>query len=82
VRFSGYTPNGETLEISANGGPWTPARRQASSAAFDRGHHASYLTAVPAGTTQVRVRTAGTGPGAPDGNNWYVRDIAIFGNVG
>jgi hypothetical protein len=81
LRFAGYTPNGERLQISANGGRWRPAHRQASSAPFDRGHHASYLTPIPAGTTRVRVRAAGAGPGAPNGNDWYVRDITIFGRV-
>jgi hypothetical protein len=78
LRFAGYTPNGETLEVSANGGPWTATHRQASSAGFDRGHHASYLTPVPAGTTHVQIRAAGGGAGAPDGSNWYVRDITVF----
>ena len=79
LRFSGYTPNGESLELSTDGGAsWTPARRQPSSASFDRGHHASYLTPVPAGTDRVQIRAQGTGPGAPDGGSWYVRDVTIF----
>ena len=82
LRFSGYTPNGETLEFSTDGGAsWTAARRQPSSMSFDRGHHASYWTPIAAGTTQVNIRARGAGPGAPNGSDWYVRDISIFSGV-
>jgi hypothetical protein len=82
LRFSGYTPNGEVLEISTNGGgTWTPAHRQDTTLGYNQGHHASYLTPVPAGTSDVRVRARGGARGAQSGNNWYIRDITIFSNT-
>ena len=56
-------------------------RRQPASQGHTTGHHASYWTPVPFGTSQVNIRARGTGPGAPHGNHWYVRDITIFAGM-
>ena len=79
LRFAGYGPNGETFELSTDGGStWTAARRQPASQGHTNGHHASYWTPIPAGTSQVNIRARGTGPGAPNGSRWYIRDMTIF----